>query len=161
MNSSPARAQQLSRKFRLITGQIADAPFNRALQKVPVPLRGLAYRGGALGTQTTSLVLHFIQHVQVEKQWAADTTIDEYIESLRRVAREPEAQIALYRLWGTRDIAVIIVPTREVLNRRQMGSGTLPKLLVVYRADRGMLVSGYQFSTMDNVRIPKDAAWLK
>lgn len=153
----PATEQEI----RLITGRIADAPFNRDLQKVPVPLRGLDYRGGALGTQMTSLVLHFIQHVEIEKQWATGTTIDGYIESLHRVAREPEAQIALYRQWGTRDIAVIIMPTKKVLNSRQMGSGTLPNLLVVYRADRGMLVSGYQFSTTDDVRIPKDAVWLK
>jgi hypothetical protein len=148
-------------EIQLITDRIADAPFNRDLQKVPVPLRGLDYRGGSLGTQLTSVVLHFIQHVEIEKQWAPSTTIEAYIESLHRTARVPEAQIALYRQWGTRDIAAIIVPTEKVLDSRQMGSGTLPNLLVVYGADRGMLVSGYQFRTMDNVRIPKDAVWLK
>lgn len=109
----------------------------------------------------TSLALHFIQHVEIEKQWAAGTTIDAYIESLHRAARNPEARIALYRQWGMRDIAAAIVPTKKVLDSSQIGSGTLPNLLVVYRADRGMLISGYQFSTMDTVHIPKDAVWLK
>jgi len=153
----PATEQEI----RLIIDRIASAPFNRDMQNVPIAQRGLGYRGIIPGAHMTSLALHFIQHVEVERQWATGTTIDAYLESLHRAARDPEVQIALYRQWGMRDIAVAIVPTKRVLDSRQMGPGALPNLLVVYRADRGMLISGYQFSSMDNVRIPKDAVWLK
>jgi len=34
-------------------------------------------------------------------------------------------------------------------------------LLVVYSVDRGILISGYQFSTFDEVSIPEHALWLK
>jgi hypothetical protein len=145
----------------LITDRIASAPFNEDMQNVPVPLRSLRYRGVTLGTHTTPLILHFIQHVEIEKQWAAGTTINAFTESLHRAVRDSEVQIALYRQWGMRDITAAIVSTKRVLDSRQMGSGALPNILVVYRADRGMLISGYQFSTIDTVRIPKDAVWLK
>jgi hypothetical protein len=149
------------REIQIITDRIASAPFNEEMHNVPVPLRSLRYRGVTLGTHTTSLALHFIQHVEVEKQWATGTTIDAYTDSLHRAVRDPEVRIALYRQWLMRDIAAAVVPTKRVLDNRQMGSGTLPNLLVVYRADRGMLISGYQFSTMDNIRIPRDAVWLR
>jgi hypothetical protein len=153
----PATEQEIG----LITGRIASAPFNEDMQNVPVLLRGLDYQGVILGTQMTSLALHFIQHVEVEKQWATGTTINAYTDSLHRAVRDPEVRIALYRQWGMRDIAAAIVPTKRVLDSGQMGSGALPNILVVYRADRGMLISGYQFSTMDTVRIPRDAVWLR
>ncbi len=37
----------------------------------------------------------------------------------------------------------------------------LPELLVIYSADRGILVTGYQCSSLATAAIPKEALWLK
>jgi hypothetical protein len=36
-----------------------------------------------------------------------------------------------------------------------------PNLLVVYSADRGVLITGYQFSSLAHVRLPGEVVWLK
>ena len=41
------------------------------------------------------------------------------------------------------------------------GLRALPHLLVLYAADRGMIVSGYQFSGRETLAIPQEARWLK
>jgi len=147
-------------EIRQIADRIASAPFSTESQRVPVLERGFTYRGVQFGTLEDSLTLHFVHHVIMEAQWAEGTTVEAYVRSLHRAAHAPQARIALYRQWGERDIAAIIVPTQDVLDPREAGRGSLPNLLVVYRADRGMLVSGYQFSTIDMVRIPRTALWL-
>ena len=43
---------------------------------------------------------------------------------------------------------------------RRLGPGSKPWLLIVYSADRGMLVSGYQTYAAPPSNIPGDALWL-
>lgn len=121
-------------EIRLITDRIASAPFNQDMQKVSPRLRGRRYSGVTLDAQLPSLTLHWIQHVGIERQWATGTTIDTYVETLHRAARELEARIALYRQWESRDIAAAIVSTRMVLHPHQMGTGTLPNRAVAKSA---------------------------
>ncbi|MGI8691089.1 MAG: hypothetical protein ACR2M3_21115 [Thermomicrobiales bacterium] len=148
-------------EIRLITDRIATAPFNPAIQKVSIANRRFAYQGATPGRQTDSLTLHLIQRVMRDRQWAMGTTAMDYLRSLHAAARSESVQIALYRQWEERDIAVIIARTRTVLGEQQLGARSETNLIVVYRADRGILVSGYQFSTMDEIAIPDDALWLK
>jgi hypothetical protein len=148
-------------EIRLITDRIASAPFNSAIQKVSVADRGFNYQGIIPGRQTDSLTLHLIQRVIKDRHWAIGTTAVEYLRSLHAAARSESVQIALYRQWEERDIAVVIARTRTVLNEHQLGPKSETNLIVVYRADRGILITGYQFSTMDEINIPDDALWLK
>jgi len=39
--------------------------------------------------------------------------------------------------------------------------GSLPFVFVIYAADRGRIVSGYQASGVEAIAIPDDVQWLK
>lgn len=148
-------------EIRLITERIASAPFNTEIQNVPSRERGQTYRGVRLGKRAASLTLHLVRRVVDDEQWAVGTTADAYVESLRRAIRDPHAHLALYRQWGMRDMAAIIAPTRNALGPEQVGPEAEANIIVVYNATRGILTSGYQFSTMDRVYISGDALWLR
>lgn len=141
--------------------RIATAPFNMDIQNPHPVERTLTHQGNALGARVDSLTLHLVRRVEAEKQWAVGTTAGEYVGHLHQAAQEDSGHIALFRQWGIRDIVAIIVPTHRVLEMRQRGPKWEPNLVVLYRADRGMLISGYQFSTMDAIHIPDDALWLR
>lgn len=70
-------------------------------------------------------------------------------------------RLILYRQWQDRDLVAVIVPTENVLALEQIGAKAEPNLFVLYLANRGILISGYQFSSMDTIRIPGDAVWLR
>ena len=58
-------------------------------------------------------------------------------------------------------IATTMTPTTQVIPTRRRGARSLPILLVIYSADRGMIISGYQVSAVGLVRIPAEARWLR
>lgn len=58
-------------------------------------------------------------------------------------------------------IAVMVAPTDEVIPPERQGWRPFPQLMVVYSADRGMIVTGYQFSDLAQTGIPAEAQWLR
>ncbi|MDQ6905284.1 MAG: hypothetical protein M3176_00500 [Chloroflexota bacterium] len=146
---------------RLITDRIASAPFNPDIQRVQRYERGRKYQAITLGSQADSLTLHLFRRVMGDSQWAAGTMAEDYVQSLQRAARDSRNRLVLYRQWYDRDLAAVIVPTGNVLAPKQIGTKPEPNLLVLYLANRGILISGYQFSSMDTIRIPGDALWLR
>jgi hypothetical protein len=58
-------------------------------------------------------------------------------------------------------MAAVIAETEVVVPAARSGAKSLPHLLVLYSSDRGIIVSGYQFSEMAAVAIPGDAQWLR
>jgi hypothetical protein len=156
-----ARPRSATEKdVRLIADRVADAPFSMEIQEIPPRERERTYQGITLGKYADSLTRHLFRRIY-EEQWATGTTADAYVRSLHRAVCEPSARIALYQRWGSRDTVAFIVPTRDVLKPRQIGAKAEPNLLVVYEANRGILISGYQFSSMATIRIPGDAIWLR
>jgi hypothetical protein len=43
----------------------------------------------------------------------------------------------------------------------RLGTAASPWLYVVYSADRGTIVSGYQVGGVETIRLPGDERWLK
>ncbi len=148
-------------EIRLITERIAGAPFNTDIQRVQRDERGRTYQGVTLGAQADSLTLHLFRRVMEDSQWAAGTTADEYVQSLQRAARTAHNRLVIYRHWQDRDLAAVIVPTTNVLAPEQIGAKAEPNLFVLYLANRGIIISGYQCSSMETIRIPGDALWLR
>jgi len=106
------------------------------------------------------LFLHLAQRVAAEGQWIIGTTAVQYVDDLRRAVRWPGARLAIYpRRAGA--IAAIVNQTSDIVPQSRLGPRALRGLLVVYSVDRGILNSGYQSSTFDEVSIPEDALWLK
>ncbi len=56
-------------------------------------------------------------------------------------------------------MAAVFVENDIPLIRR--GAQPEPYLYVVYSADRGMIVSGYQASSFSKISVPADVRWLK
>lgn len=103
---------------------------------------------------------HLIKRVVIERQWAEGTEFGEYLGDPRRAIRHPQARLAVYQRRGG-ILAVTITPTERVVPRERLGPLALPNLLVIFSANRGMIVTGYQYSSIEAIGIPKEAQWLK
>ncbi len=139
---------------------IATAPFDPQTVRVRPAHRGAGYQDRTLGVAAPSLTYHLVKRVVLGQQWAAGTTADQYVEDLRRAALNPSARLAIYQRRGGH-IAAVVAPTDRVLPAERRGARPEPNLLVVYSADRGIILSGYQFSTLDKTGVPREARWLR
>ena len=98
-----------------------------------------------------------MQRVIGDDQWAVGTTEAEYLADLRRAVRTAGSRLVTYSARGGA-LAASFGPNTVPASRR--GASAEPWLFVVYSADRGILISGYQASSLQAVRIPGDALWL-
>lgn len=107
-----------------------------------------------------ALTLHLLMRVFIDAQWAPDTREADYLTDLRAAVRFQHSHLGLFvRRAGS--MAAIVAETDSLVPNERRGEKWLPNMIVVYSADRGMIVSGYQFSTMMAVAIPEDVQWLK
>ena len=139
---------------------MATAPFNPALVPVKPRHRGLAYQGRTLGGRADSLTYHLVQRVVADGQWRAGTTAEQFVADLHAAVRVPGSQLAVFERRGG-GIAATIAPINGITPPLRTGGGALPHLILVYAADRGCIITGYQFSKLDQIGIPERAQWLK
>lgn len=140
--------------------RIATVPFEPRDLRVRVRHRGIQYEGHVLAARSPSLIYHVVKRVLVEEQWADGTTPEEYLGDLRRAVHSPSVRLGVYERQGG-PIATTPARTQELVSMERQGSGMLPLLLVVYSADRGIIVTGYQISGLETADIPEDARWLR
>ena len=152
--------EAMPEEIEQVVERMATAPFDPRVRSVGQQHRGLVYQGYALGEREPSLFYHLVKRVSVEAQWAAETTADEYLADLRRAIRATLASLVLYSHRGGA-IAATLVPTAASVPLHRQGFRALPNLVVIYSADRGIIVTGYQYSALDRLRIPEGAQWLK
>ncbi|MGH2353123.1 MAG: hypothetical protein ACRDI2_14690 [Chloroflexota bacterium] len=143
-----------------IIERIATAPFDARVVSAPTYLRGLMYGERTVQTHDESAFLHLVKCVLEERQWADGTTVADYVEDLRRAVRHPGARVALYA-GRSGPIAATVSNTDMAVPERRRGEKTLSFLIVIYSVDRGVIITGYQFSDLSTVRIPKEALWLR
>jgi hypothetical protein len=143
-----------------ILQRMATAPFTSRIVRVPTRERGAAYQGHTLLARAPSLVYHLVKRVAIEEQWASGTTQSEYLSDLGRGIRELSSRLAVYTRRGDH-VAAVVSATNLVVPAVRRGADSLPQLLVVYSANSGMIVTGYQFSTLEQTGIPWEALWLK
>jgi hypothetical protein len=141
-----------------ILEHLATAAFTTQTVRVPVKHRGLSYEGRVLGAREDSLFYHLVKRVLVEEQWAAGTTATEYLGDLRQAARSPQIQLVVYQRGGGH-LAAVLAPT-TVAPARQ-GAQPQPYIYLLYSADRGILITGYQASGLAEIHLPGDARWLR
>jgi hypothetical protein len=146
-------------EVRQIIRRMASAPFDRRLIPVPTRLRTLTYHGRTLGPRSDSLAYHLAKRVMDERQWAMGTTAVQYLADLRRAVRHASARLAVYERRGG-VIAVTLTPTSAAVSASRRTPESLPSLLVVFSADRGIILTGYQVSAPDRTGVPEDARWL-
>jgi len=108
---------------------------------------------------TDALSYHLVVRIAGDRQWTATTDRGSYLADLGRAVGIEGADIALSYLRGG-NIVLLVAPTEEAVPEPRRGPGSLPLTVVVYSADRGVLLTGYQASSLDKIRIAEDALWL-
>jgi hypothetical protein len=143
-----------------IVERMATAPFFRPTAPVLPQHRGASYRRQVLGARSDALLYHLTKRVVIEKQWIIGATERSYLNDLRGAVLDPAARLAVYDRRGG-PIAATVTPTVNVVPLHRLGSGVESLLLVIYAVDRGMIITGYQISTLAEASIPPEARWLK
>jgi hypothetical protein len=149
----PTRAEK-----RRIFDRIAGAPFSLMLIDVPGRHRGFLADGQPIGRIATSLTYHRAKHT-ADGQWKDSTTPHQYVGDLRRGVRARSAELALY-IVGGRKMAAVRVPTNDAVPIARRGRRGWPNLLVIYSADFGRILTGFQYVSLDSTQIPRDVRWL-
>lgn len=143
-----------------IVARLASAPFNPGDIRVRRPLRGTTYLGQTLGARADSLVYHLAKAVIVDDEWAAGTTAGQYVADLRRAVLAPTARLGIYERQAGH-LAAAIAPTEQIIPPERRGARWERLLLVLYSADRGIIISGYQIPALATANIPPGVRWLK
>jgi hypothetical protein len=144
-------------EVREITERLATAPFDPREIAVPRELRGRTYAGRRLANRERAALVHLAQRVLIDAQWMHGTAEAAYLADLAEAVRDPSTGIVLYGRRGG-SIAGALSPNRLPSFRR--GRAVLPWIYVVYSADHGTIISGYQVSSANTIAIPADARWL-
>lgn len=103
---------------------------------------------------------HLAKRTQQDRQWVIGTTEQEYLDDLRGAIRDDKSRLAVYDRRGG-PIAAVLTETERIVEPNRRGMDWMRWLLVVYSADRGIILSGYQASSMQTIILPKDVRWLK
>lgn len=150
----PATTHEIER----IRERMATAPFDPRPRPVPTVLRGQVVAGRRLEALAPSLIVHLAQRVLLDAQWGEETTPEAYLEELRRAVRSEQARLVIYEARGGNVAAAFA--DNEVPEER-LGANAEPFIWVVYSADRGMLITGYQVSGLETVRLGEKVRWLR
>jgi hypothetical protein len=60
---------------------------------------------------------------------------------------------------GDRTIVAVRVRTEDAVPAARRGPGVHPNVLVVYSADLGRILTGFQYESLDRTQVPKDVIW--
>jgi hypothetical protein len=142
-----------------IVERMATAPFDTRIVRVPDNLRGRSYLGQRLDAMAPSLFTHLAKRVMSERQWVEGTTPEQYLADIRSAVRAVHARLAVYERRGG-SIAIALTPTNDVVPVDRQGDEPLPSLLVVFSADRGIILTGHQVTGLRTTSIPESARWL-
>lgn len=137
---------------------MVGVPFNERIVAVRLRFRGLTYQEHTLGDRERAVFLHLVQRVVVEEQWADGIGEREYVEDLRTAIMDSAARLCVYERRGG---AVAAVFARNWAPMSHRGPDVLPFVFVIYSADRGRIISGYQASDINRLSIGGDVQWLK
>lgn len=111
------------------------------------------------GARFPSLNAHLVKHVD-DEQWVTGTTEQEYLSDLQRAIQDESARLAVYKRRGG-NLASVLAETERIVDERRRGLDWEPLLFVAYSADRGIIVTGYQASSLSRITLPEDVRWLK
>lgn len=139
-----------------ILAHIAQADFYQRSYKISKVV-GQNYLGRTINAEEQGLFAHLIKRVLIEKQWAWGTTKQDYLDDLHRMVQQEGNQVGI-GIQRKENNVIVFGGNGIPMERR--GEEALGSMVVVYSADRGKIISGYQISSLRTVRIPEDVQWL-
>jgi hypothetical protein len=148
-------------QLQRVLEHVAQAGFNlRATETARSDLSGLRWQGRVL---TASARLrpdhrHFLKHVVVDQEWPIGTTLQGYVDSIRRVILDPSAGVFTNQYLGAASLGIV----RE--SRELRGPDGHDWVLVQYRLGWGHWVTAFQPDKgLDEVLEPQwgNVRWLR
>ena len=143
-----------------IVERVATAPFDSRVIPVPTKYRGLSYQGRVLGARETALWYHLFIRIVANEQWAHGVTAVDYVADLRQVVRLPDSRIVVYTRRGGNIVGIIGSSDRGILKAHR-GANNKSECYVVYSADRGIIISGYQFEDFGEIALSGNERWIR
>lgn len=107
------------------------------------------------------MAAHRVIRVARDEQWAGGTTSEQYVSDLHAAVEDDFTRIAIGRPEGSQPLVYVFADTERVAPERRRGAQTLPLVFVLYGVDTGVIITGYQVSRVEVVRVPLDLRWLK
>lgn len=99
-----------------IRERASHADFNTERVRVAKRYRHISYQGRTVGNREDALFLHLVERVKHDQEWVEGTTMDEYLDDIRRSALEGTAIVVYMR--HEEFIAAIAGPNRIPDDRR-------------------------------------------
>lgn len=124
-------------------------------------LGGLEWQGRILrgGDWLPRLEAKYLKHVVVNEEWPAETTFDEYAESLARAVQNPNG--GGYLEWGENVWKLTFV----VRSPRRAAPGDRPCIVVMFYPERDFWVTGFQYlaglARLRRQRLSRGGRWLR
>ena len=87
-------------------------------------------------------------------------TMDDYLADIHALVASADISIAAGRERGGL-LVYFIGGVRSHISAYHLGLEPAELFVVIYSADRDRIITGYQFSTMTNLRMPGDCIWLR
>lgn len=112
--------------------------------------------GEALEDRASSLRVHLAQRI-FEGQWHPGTSADQYLADLRSAVIQDDTRIAVYERQGGAIAAALATNT---IPADRLGEQRQQYLFIVYSAERGTIITGYQTEGMSELSIPETVRWL-
>jgi hypothetical protein len=141
-----------------VVEHVRKAEFASHRVRVASRIVGQEFQGSVLMKKEKSLLAHLAKRVLADDQWSANTSAGDYVRHLREAAADPDAKVVVYER-GNRRFAGFYVPNK--IPKSFLGSEADSHVWVVYDADHGKIVSGYQVESLDKVDTGKRTIWLR
>lgn len=124
-----------------VLAHVAEVGFDpMSREQVRGSLAGMEWRGVILkgSDRLPPAERHYLRHVLKLQEWPAGTSLEEYIEGVRRVIRDPSSGVFTSRYQGALQLGII----RRSGDLR--GPGGFAWVLVEYRVESGHWTTAYQ-----------------
>lgn len=159
LHENPGRRAS-AQQIEAIRRYLARVAFEERKVRVPRFLRGRSAGGYTLSSRERPLVVHLVERIAYDEQWASGTTPEEYLEDLRAAIQDDSARFGIGRPAGSRAPLVYVFADNVVPEERR-GRKSLPVMFVLYGVGPDATIPGHQASSIDAVRKANDFRWLR
>jgi hypothetical protein len=142
-----------------IVEHLADAGFQTRPVRVRPDLRGVVYHGRKVLSKDDALFSHLVQRVVRDRQWAAGTSGDEYLQDLHAAVRHPSARVGVGAPEGSEPLVYIV--SENTVPEQRRGENEEALMFVLFGTGPAAIITGHQASSVDEIDLPENVRWLR
>jgi hypothetical protein len=149
--------QPTTEEIQAILQRLASAPFNPREIPVDVALVGRTYLGQVIPARAEASLAHLWKRVLIDEQWAAGTTVNQYLADLRASVLSGQIRIMIAVIRESPSAGAL---APNLTPSERLGPNAGPLVFVGYSVNGGMITTGYQTVNQQSLRLPGNARWL-